>query len=145
MKHKKYKAKIYKDSWCIDYSFHRWLLPRLKCFVEYNNGYPDIIKESFEAWQNEVKQMIQYLEYLVYIDDTRQCHKVNHLTDIFWNDDKIMEHCSLVKSGYKMIDELRDTANETTYPNEFKQTYIFDALSDIFGKWFGENYCYLWW
>ena len=38
-KKKRFPSRIYRDSWDLDTAFYKWLLPRLKCYREYANGY----------------------------------------------------------------------------------------------------------
>lgn len=141
---KKFKARVYRDAWSIDSAFKVWLLPRLKCLREYNFGYPED-RGSLENWNKELDENILYLEYMVKIE-SRESNKVEKFTDLFWDNDDIMKHCSIVSCGYKTIEELKDMVQESDADHKYlKQMYVQDALHCIFGEWFGKSYGNLWW
>lgn len=141
---KKFKARVYRDAWSIDTSFKEWLLPRLKCLREYNFGYPES-KGSLENWNKELDKNILYLEYLVKIE-SRESHKVEFLTESFWNNKDIMKYCSIVSNGFKTLEELRAMVEESSADHKYlKEMYVQDALHYMFGEWFGKNYGDLWW
>lgn len=54
-----------RDTWSLDYSLYRWLLPRLKRFKEVNNGFYDKEYDSFEDYQNELQKRIDQLEFIL--------------------------------------------------------------------------------
>ena len=141
---KKFKARVYRDAWSISDSFKDWLLPRLKCLREYNFGYPEN-RGSLENWNNELDEKICWLEYMTKID-CREHSKVDKFTDIYWNNDEIMNHCSVVSNGYKTLQELKEMVSDSKADKEsLKQMYVSDALHEMFGEWFGKNYGDLWW
>ena len=83
------------ETWNLDTSFYMWLLPRLKRFQELNGCYPNNY-ESFEKWDNELKEKIKQLEYIVNNVDDGDWKKVvefqsefmewfkNNISDLWW-------------------------------------------------------------
>lgn len=71
------------ETWNLDTSLYKWLLPRLKRFKELNNGWPDSKYDTFEDWNNELDKRIKQLEYIVenYPDTTNK--KLNHTVTDF--------------------------------------------------------------
>lgn len=50
------------ETWSLDYTFFKWLLPRLKRFREVVNGYPSEI--TYDEWMKELDQAIADLEII---------------------------------------------------------------------------------
>lgn len=61
------------DTWNLDYTVAKFMLPRLRRFIELNCGYPPSI--TWEEWQRILGELVWMLE--VTIDD-----------DVLWDPDK---------------------------------------------------------
>lgn len=140
---KKFKARVERDSWNIDTAFYKWLYPRLDCLLQRNTGYPEN-RGSLENWQSELKEKLDWLKFLAKVD-SHDSHRIKNYINIYWNNDEIMKHCSVVKSQNRTLTELREIANSSSNPVVVKEMYVSDALHYLFGEWFGKNYGDLWW
>lgn len=56
-KKKHFPSRIYRDSWDLDTAFYKWLLPRLKCYREYANGY---FKNFTQNDENQRKPLAKF-------------------------------------------------------------------------------------
>ena len=78
-----------KETWSLDITFAKYIIPRLKKFKELNNGYPGIEEVNTpEKWDEALDKMIQAFEYVIdwdeyWLDDPRYDY-----TDIMFGDDK---------------------------------------------------------
>lgn len=140
---KKFKAKVERDSWSIDTAFYKWLYPRLDCLLQRNTGYPED-RGSLENWQSEIKEKLGWLKFLSKIE-SHDCNQVKKDLDLYWENDEIMKHCSLITGQHRTLKELREIADSSSHQTAFKEIYVIDALHHLFGEWFGKNYGNLWW
>lgn len=54
-----------KETWSLDITFAKYIIPRLKKFKELNNGYPGIEEVNTpEKWDEALDKMIQAFEYV---------------------------------------------------------------------------------
>jgi hypothetical protein len=56
-----------RDTWDLDYSISKFILPRLKYFHSHLNGYPDCL-QSEDEWYNIVDKMIKSFETILHND-----------------------------------------------------------------------------
>ena len=68
------------ETWELDDTFLKWLLPRLKRFNELNYGYPED-RGSFENWKNEINQKIIQLETILNSDEWYSKDYENEIED----------------------------------------------------------------
>ncbi len=108
------------DTWDLQDTFHRWLLPRLKRFRDITCGYP-ICYKSYEQWVKELNKRVNQLDSIVNI-----------------NEFDFSDRSYLPKKEYKRLLELRcgdESINASAY----------DYCVKNFDKWFGEHIGDLWW
>ena len=115
-----------KETWSLDITFAKYIIPRLKKFKELNNGYPGIEEVNTpEKWDEALDKMIQAFEYVIdwdeyWLDDPRYDY-----TDIMFGDDKELYE-SIVEN--KRMEDIR------------RLTAINEGLQ-LFAKY----YMRLWW
>jgi len=51
-----------RDTWCLDQKFAQWIAPRLKRFIEVNNGFPHGMTEK--TWNDTLNQMLEGFEFM---------------------------------------------------------------------------------
>ena len=104
------------ETWDLDYSFVRWLLPRLKRFSEVVGGYPATDEyPTFESWKTELKHRVEQLELIVkYIFDDFE------FPDVSWS---------------KL-----DNPNKSLVCSD-----AFDKCYEDFMIWFNKWHRHLWW
>ena len=150
---KKYKAKIYRDSWSIDTAFYAWLLPRLKAFRDYTNGWPDGLYATFEEFAADVDEKIKWLEFLYKDTSSRKDLKItkSEIDSLFDENlnDKYYEgnwRSWLKSSPLRCVcgDFKKEyTEEESEYIR--KKDILQNVLGKAFGEWFGKIYNHLWW
>lgn len=124
---------ILEESKEIDHAFEKWLLPRLKCFCEHENGKPNG-KESYEKWITELKFYIRILEFRCKAFSSNKIF-LNEEIEYFWNLTPFQDWLKM-QSFYKMNDN----------PNELlKETWIYSYVGEMFYAWFNQNHSKLWW
>ena len=108
------------ETWDLQDTFYRWLLPRLKRFYEVTRGYPTNYK-TFKQWKNELKSRVKQLEKIVKINDM-------DFTD------------------YKYIpkEKLRSMKAIGT-PKSTLNMWAKDYCVEDFNNWFREKLSNLWW
>lgn len=62
-----------KDTWCLDVTIARYILPRLRLFKKLNNGYP--ISFTPETWNEELDKMIWSFEKIA--DEKNSYYNIN--------------------------------------------------------------------
>ena len=110
-----------REIWNIDTTFYKWLLPRLKLFLEKTVCYPTNYK-SMSSWQKELVNRVTQLEIIVtYNYDERDFPDFERYLTI------------------KELEEYRKKMDE----NQIK--YIaFTKCMENFNKWFSNNINNLW-
>lgn len=109
------------ETWSLDWTFYRWLQPRLKRFMELNCAYPGNEQyPTFESWQNEISKRLVQLEYIIKDDDYN------------------FDDWSYIPK--KELKELNKKHNKNTI-----NLIAFCYMKDDFNKWFAENLNWLWW
>ena len=97
-----------KETWSLDVSLAKYILPRLKKFKELNNGYPGMDEvDTPEKWDETLDKMIQAFEYVIdwdeyWLDDPRYDY-----TDIMFGDNKELYE-SIVEN--KRMEDIRRLA-----------------------------------
>ena len=150
---KKYKANIYRDSWAIDVAFYAWLLPRLKAFRDYTNGWPDQLYNTFEDFIADIDEKIKWLEFLYKATCNRKDIKITkEEIDSLFNEemnDKYYEGDWRQWLNSKPL-HMKCGDFEKIYDKDesdyiWKQEILTNVLGKAFGEWFGKNYSTLWW
>jgi len=152
-KKKRFSPRIYQDSWDIDSAFYKWLLPRLKCYREYTNGYPDAFYESFDDFIADIDEKIKWLEFLYKCRSSRKAtvitkEEIDSLFDEARNDTyyhgdwRQWLNCEPLHVKLGVYEKIYDK-DESEYI--WKQEILERVLSNAFGEWFGKMYAALWW
>lgn len=134
---KKFKNRVLKDSWNLSASFEKWLLPRLKCLLEHNSGYPEH-KESLENWHSEIKENIKILKFLVKSESSHKSNKSKAINKI-WNDGEFIEFLG------ETYEKIKFSATQSKYDIQLKEDFICDFYRKKLMKWIAENFSDLWW
>lgn len=114
------------DTWSLDTTFYQWFLPRFKRFQELNCGYP-CGYETFEQWDNELKEKIYELEMLIkYMDDNKNFPINKYLTSEF-------------------IKEFDINENKIKNNKSYHNLWAYTACLENFNNWFGKKINHLWW
>lgn len=80
------------DTWSLDYTMAKLLVPRLKRFKELNNGYPYGLNE--DLWDSTIDKMIKSFEFICsdarwigpfpeYVEEGRNLYN-KHFYDLWW-------------------------------------------------------------
>ena len=86
------------DTWSLDYTFCKWMLPRLKRFKKIANGYPDHMKP--EEWDATIDKMIYSMEVVLYDEDAGWLH-IRGLCDE--DHEKSAEKWKRVDEGFELL------------------------------------------
>ena len=111
------------ETWALDWTFYKWLYPRLKRFEKVMQAYPT--DTTFEDWKKELKKRIKQLDKIINIDE------------FDFDDWSYIPRGEMNKFKYKLKHDSnwRMTVNSTAY----------DYCLKDFNKWFCENLPKLWW
>lgn len=159
---KHFRANIYRDSWSLDAAFYKWIRPRLKCYREFVNGWPDQIYPTFEDFTNDLDEKIVWLDYLYKHECTNELISEEDLAKV-WNEALLDKHYPDWRERIKKAEQ--DNINKQNKPqaestNEVqkmldkididwvratKDDLITESLAEEFGEWFGKRYRCLWW
>ena len=52
------------ETWNMDLTFYKWLLPRIRRFIKVTNGYP-ITYKNMSQWKKEVNKRTKQLERII--------------------------------------------------------------------------------
>ena len=152
-KKKRFPSRIYRDSWDIDYAFYKWLLPRLKCYRECTNGYPDAFYKTFEDFISDIDEKIKWVEFLYKCRSSRKDavitkEEIDSLFDEARND----KYCHGDWRHWLNREPLHFKCGEyeKIYDKDegdyiWKQEILEAVLSNAFGEWFGKMHAALWW
>lgn len=78
-----------KETWSLDITFAKYIIPRLKKFKKLNNGYPgDEEMDTPEKWDDALDKMIQAFEYVINLDNYWLDDPRYDYTDVAFGDDK---------------------------------------------------------
>ena len=124
---------ILEDSKEIEHAFEKWLLPRLKCFCEHENGKPTE-KESYEKWITELKFYIRILEFRCKAFSSNKTF-LNEEIEYFWSLTPFQEWLKL-QSFYDNIDNSSEL---------LKEAWVYSYVGELFYVWFNQNHSKLWW
>lgn len=152
-KKKRFPTRIYQDSWDIDCAFYKWLLPRLKCYRECTNGYPDAFYKTFEDFIADIDEKIVWVDFLYKCRSSRKDAKItkeeiDSLFDEARNDNYYKgdwrQWLNRKPLNFKCGDyEKIYDEDESAYI--WKQVILEEVLSNAFGEWFGKMHAALWW
>lgn len=113
------------DTYSLDDTFYKWLLPRLKRFKELNICYPiDEKYPTFESWDDELNDRIIELDLII----KYSYKEFNFPFRRFLDDDYLKSF-----SNYKSFD--KSQLNSLSY----------ECMRTDFNKWFANNINNLWW
>ena len=76
-KKKRFPSRIYRDSWDLDTAFYKWVLPRLKCYRKYADGYPEGWYSSFEDFIADIDEKIVWVDFLYRCRSSRKDAKIS--------------------------------------------------------------------
>ena len=109
------------ETWDLEYSFHKWLLPRLKKFRELTCAYP-CFYNKLDDWQKELDRRIAQLDSILNINE-------------FDFEDRSYIPKEEYKKWVKRVGNKGTTLNAISY----------DYCVQDFNKWFCDNLNQLWW
>ena len=74
------------ETWSLDFTIAKFVLPRLKRFKEVNNGYPEELGE--EGWDKVIDEMIETFELMIKdregdILENKEYEKIQHGLKLF--------------------------------------------------------------
>ena len=108
------------DTWDLQDTFYRWLLPRLKRFSEVTCAYPMNYK-SIEEWKKDLGLRVKQLDMIVNVYDI-----------------DFMEYKYIKKKDLKNF--LKRGVSKSSL-----NMYAKDCCIEDFDKWFRKNIGNLWW
>ena len=112
-----------KETWNLDKTFARYIIPRLKKFKELSNGYPgDEEMDTPEKWDDALDKMIQAFEYVLDYDS-------------FWMGNPKYDYFSL------SYEEGRELAIENLRAEDIRRLAEINEGLQLFAKY----YMSLWW
>lgn len=152
-KKRRFPSRIYRDSWDLDTSFYKWLLPRLKCYREYANGYPDCWYESFEDFIADIDEKIVWVDFLYRCRSSRKDVKITkEEIDVLFDEernDKYYQgdwrHWLNREPIHVKFGDYEKTYDKDESEYIWKQEILEAVLSSAFGEWFGKVHATLWW
>ncbi len=68
------------DTWNLDFRFAEWIVPRLRRFIELNNGFPGGNDDGMteKKWLATLKEMLEGFEFMASDDYYGSCDKKKH-------------------------------------------------------------------
>ena len=112
-----------KETWNLDVTFARYIIPRLKKFKELSNGYPgDEEMDTPEKWDDALDKMIQAFEYVIDYDS-------------YWIGDPKYDYFSL------SYEEGREETIENLRAEDIRRLAAINEGLQLFAKY----YMSLWW
>lgn len=156
---KGFRANIYRDSWDLDNAFYKWIRPRLKCYREFANGWPDNIYPTFEDFINDLDEKIVWVDYLYKHECTSEMVTDEDI-DKVWNEKLLDKHFpdwrdrlekakedNVKRHTKEYLDKLPkvfQSLDINWYRTE-KDNLITEVIAEEFGDWFGKRHRCLWW
>ena len=115
-----------KETWNLDITFAKYIIPRLKKFKKLNNGYPGIGEMNTpEKWDEALDKMIQAFEYVIDWDEYWLGNPRYDYTDIMFGDNK----------------ELYESVIENKRTEDVRRLVAINDGLQLFAKY----YMNLWW
>ena len=115
-----------KETWSLDITFAKYIIPRLKKFKELNNGYPGIEEVNTpEKWDEALDKMIQAFEYVIDWDE-------------YWLDDPRYDYTDIMLGDNK---ELYESIVENKRMEDIRRLAAIKEGLQLFAKY----YMNLWW
>lgn len=114
-----------KETWNLDITFAKYIIPRLKKFKNLNNGYPGREEmDTPEKWDEALDKMIQAFEYVVNEFD-------------WWTNNS--KYCLDTESKYD--DKYVAKINKSYFDEEKRRQVVINEGLQLFAKY----YIDLWW
>ena len=115
-----------KETWNLDITLAKHIIPRLKKFKELENGYPGRGEmDTPEKWDEALDKMIQAFEYVIDLDEYWLNDPRYDYTDIMFGDDK----------------ELYESIVENKRMEDIRRLVAINEGLQLFAKY----YMNLWW
>lgn len=115
-----------KETWSLDITFAKYIIPRLKKFKELNNGYPgDEEMDTPEKWDDALDKMIQAFEYVINLDE-------------YWIDDPRYDYTD-IEFGHDK--ELYEKVMKNKIAEDIRRLEAINEGLQLFAKY----YMSLWW
>lgn len=111
------------ETWSLDWTFYKWIYPRLKRFEIVTQAYP--MNTTFEGWKTELQKRVEQLDLILHVDEF-------DFNDWSYIPEKELEE---LKEKLKNDGSWEMTVNATAY----------EYCKNDFNKWFCENLNQLWW
>lgn len=115
-----------KETWCLDISLAKYIIPRLKKFKKLNNGYPGRGEmDTPEKWDEALDKMIQAFEYVINLDE-------------YWIDDPKYDYTDIMFGKNK---EFYEKIKENKITEDIRRLAAINEGLQLFAKY----YMSLWW
>ena len=115
-----------KETWSLNITFAKYIIPRLKKFKKLNNGYPgDEEMNTPEKWDEALDKMIQAFEYVINLDE-------------YWIDDPRYDYTDIMFGDNK---ELYESVIENKRMEDIRRLSAINEGLQLFAKY----YMNLWW
>lgn len=111
------------ETWSLDWTFYKWIYPRLKRFEIVTQAYP--MNTTFEGWKAELQKRVKQLDLILHTDEF-------DFDDWSYIPKKELEE---LKEKLKNDGSWEMTVNATAY----------EYCKNDFNKWFCNNLRDLWW
>lgn len=80
------------ETWSLDITIAKFLVPRLKAFKECNNGFPSRLTEK--KWNTIIDEMIEGFELYINKDEWEFEHDINTRNEKYYKVNKALKHFS---------------------------------------------------
>lgn len=150
---KKYNARVFRDSWSLDVAFYKWFLPRLKCYRDNTDGWPEVFYKTFEEFIADLDEKIIWVEFLCKTNSARKDERVSRedidalfdeaMNDKFYPGDwrAFLNH----KPFKVKIGDYKKSWSEEESLYIRKQTILEAVLAYALGEWLVKILPTLWW
>lgn len=115
-----------KETWSLDITLAKYIIPRLKKFKELENGYPGRGEmDTPEKWDKALDKMIQAFEYVIDLDE-------------YWIDDPRYDYTDIMFGKNK---EFYEKIKENKRSEDIRRLAAINEGLQLFAKY----YMSLWW
>lgn len=115
-----------KETWSLDVTLAKYIIPRLKKFKELENGYPGRGEmDTPEKWDEALDKMIQAFEYVIDLDE-------------YWLDDPRYDYTDIMFGKNK---EFYEKIKENKRSEDVRRLAAINEGLQLFAKY----YMNLWW
>ena len=115
-----------KETWSLDVTLAKYIIPRLKKFKELENGYPGRGEmDTPEKWDEALDKMIQAFEYVIDLDE-------------YWIDDPRYDYTDIMFGKNK---EFYEKIKENKRSEDIRRLAAINEGLQLFAKY----YMSLWW